>query len=234
MTEKPKPEFSAADLAADRANALQILPVSRETLAKLDLFVDELLRVSPVINLIARSTIPNLWIRHIADSLQLLSLAPGAKVWVDLGSGAGFPGLVIACALADQPGAEVHLVESIGKKANFLREAAVKLGVPVRVHAVRIEDFGKNSQMKPDVVCARALAPLEKLLGLAYPLLRMGAQGLFPKGQDVDAELTQASKCWTIEASLVPSKTNPDSRIVVVRKLQRKPETVKTNVRSKR
>jgi 16S rRNA (guanine527-N7)-methyltransferase len=141
---------------------------------------------------------------------------------------------VIACALADRPGTEVHLVESIGKKANFLRETAVKLGVPAIIHPVRIEDFGKNSKFKPDVVCARALAPLEKLLGLAHPLMRAGGQGLFPKGQDVDAELTQASKCWTIEASLVPSKTNPDSRIVVVRKLQRKPETVKTNVRSKR
>src|SRR6185503_18363837 len=129
MTEKPNPEWSATDLAADRARALEMLPVSHETAAKLDLFGHELLRVSPLINLIARSTIPNIWTRHFADSLQLLALAPDAKVWVDLGSGAGFPGLVIACALADRPGAEVHLVESIGKKANFLRETAVKLGV---------------------------------------------------------------------------------------------------------
>jgi 16S rRNA (guanine527-N7)-methyltransferase len=224
MQEKNKAEWSVADLTADRACALEMLPVSRETLAKLDLFVGELLHVSRHINLIARSTIPNIWTRHIADSLQLLPLAPNAKCWVDLGSGAGFPGLVIACALAGQPGAAIHLVESTGKKAAFLRETAGHLGVPVVVHAVRIEDFGKNFNERPDVVTARALAPLDELLKLAQPLLRRGAQGLFPKGQDVDAELTQASKYWNIEASLVPSKTNPDSRIVVVRKLQRRPE----------
>src|SRR6185503_3778720 len=141
MTEKPNPEWSATDLAADRARALEMLPVSHETAAKLELFVEELLRVSPVINLIARSTIPNIWTRHVADSLQLLALAPEAKCWVDLGSGAGFPGIVIACALAGQDGATVHLVESIGKKAAFLREAVNHLQVPAEVHPVRIEDF---------------------------------------------------------------------------------------------
>jgi 16S rRNA (guanine527-N7)-methyltransferase len=197
-------------------------------------FVDELLSRAPLINLIARSTIPNVWTRHVADSLQLLPLAPEARCWVDLGSGAGFPGLVIACALADREGATVHLVESTGKKAAFLRDMVERLRVPAVVHAVRIEDFGKNFREKPDVVTARALAPLHELLGLAHPLLRGGARGLFPKGQDVDAELTQASKYWNIEASLVPSKTNADSRIVVVRKLQRQPENAKSHVRSKR
>ena len=98
----------------------------------------------PHINLIARSTIPNIWTRHVADSLQLLALAPEAKSWVDLGSGAGFPGIVIACALAGRAGATVHLVESNGKKAAFLREAVDHLQVPAVVHAVRIEDFVKN------------------------------------------------------------------------------------------
>jgi 16S rRNA (guanine527-N7)-methyltransferase len=234
MAEKREANISAADLAGDRAKALEISSVSRETSAKLQVFVDELLSRAPLINLIARSTIPNVWTRHVADSLQLLPLAPEARCWVDLGSGAGFPGLVIACALADREGATVHLVESTGKKAAFLRDMVERLRVPAVVHAVRIEDFGKNFREKPDVVTARALAPLHELLGLAHPLLRGGARGLFPKGQDVDAELTQASKYWNIEASLVPSKTNADSRIVVVRKLQRQPENAKSHVRSKR
>ena len=126
-----------------------------------------------------------LWTRHIADSLQLLDSAPHAEVWVDLGSGGGFPGIVIACALADTEGAQVHLVESNGKKATFLREAVQVDGAPAIVHALRIEDFVDNAPESIDVVTARALAPLPKLLALAYPLLKKGALGLFPKGQDV-------------------------------------------------
>ena len=214
--------ISSSDLAADREAALQLTPVSRETSERLGGLVDLLLRRSTHTNLIARSTLPMIWTRHIADSLQLLPLAPDAKCWIDLGAGAGFPGLVIACALADRPNIKVHLVESIGKKAAFLREAAEQLKLPAIVHAVRIEDFGKNLQFRPDVVTARALAPLDELLKLAQPLLRTGALGLFPKGQDVEVELTKASKSWNIEASLVPSKTNPESRIVVVRKARRR------------
>src|SRR6266851_4791072 len=117
MAETKQQTVAPADLAADRARALDMVPVSRETAAKLDVFVDHLLRVAPHLNLIARSTLSNVWTRHVADSLQLLPLAPDAKCWIDLGSGAGFPGLVIACALADRTGATVHLVESVGKKA---------------------------------------------------------------------------------------------------------------------
>jgi 16S rRNA (guanine527-N7)-methyltransferase len=224
MSERTHPEITASDLAADRDAALKLTPVSRETQERLEGFIGLLLRWSAHTNLIARSTLPMVWTRHIADSLQLLPLASGAKRWIDLGSGAGFPGLVIACALAGEQGVEVHLVESIGKKAAFLREVAEQLQVPAIVHAVRIEDFGKNLQFKPDVVTARALAPLDELLKLAHPLLRAGALGLFPKGQDVEAELTKASKSWNIEASLAPSKTNPESRIVAVTKLRRRSE----------
>jgi 16S rRNA (guanine527-N7)-methyltransferase len=224
MSKTARPEISASDLSADREAALRLTPVSRETAERLDAFVEKLLRWSAHTNLIARSTVPTIWTRHIADSLQLLPLAPNARCWIDLGSGAGFPGLIIACALVGQKGATVHLVESIGKKAAFLREAAHDLQVPAVVHAVRIEDFGKNLHLKPDIVTARALAPLDELLKLAYPLLRTGALGLFPKGQDVEVELTKASKSWNIEASLVPSKTNPAGRIVVVKRLRRRPE----------
>ena len=208
------------ELDADRTRALSLTPVSRETTARLDQFVDVLLQWQRKTNLIAASTIPRIWTRHIADSLQLLPLAEGAHRWVDLGSGPGFPGLVIAAALAGKPQAEVHLVESNGKKATFLREAARHIGAPALVHAVRIEDFAKGFDRRPDVVTARAVAPLTKLLRLAHPLLKTGAQGLFLKGQDVAAELTEASKYWTIDAALVTSKTNALSRVVVVRSLK--------------
>jgi len=168
-------------------------------------------------NLIAPSTELTVWTRHIADSLQLLDLAPGAKIWVDLGSGGGFPGLVIACALADTPGAQVHLIESNGKKAGFLREAARITGAAAAIHAERIAEFVKHAPEHIDVVTARALAPLNKLLAEASPLLKTGTTALFPKGQDVAAELTAAAKCWKIQPSLVPSRTDPNARIVVVR-----------------
>jgi 16S rRNA (guanine527-N7)-methyltransferase len=193
--------------------------VSRETLSRLDRFVDVLLRWQEHTNLIAVSTMPEIWTRHIADSLQLLALAPAAKVWVDLGSGAGFPGLALACALADTPGTMVHLVESKAKKCAFLREAAEASGAPVVVHHQRIEDFARHFCEKSDVVTARALKPLPELLTLAYPLLKTGARGLFLKGQDVEAELTEASKCWNITATFVPSRTDGRSHIIAVESL---------------
>lgn len=212
-----------AALADDRFRALASTPVSRETAARLDVLVSELLAYNESTNLIARSTIPQVWTRHVADSLQLLPLAPDATRWIDLGSGAGFPGLVIACALAGRAGVVVHLVESVGKKAAFLRQAVSHIGVPAVVYNVRIEDFVKNFVIQADVVTARALAPLDRLLALAEPLLKKPTLGLFPKGQDIEVELTAASKCWNIEADLVPSKTSPQSRIVVLRGLRRRP-----------
>ena len=210
------------DLTADRAEALRLTPVSRETLRRLDLYVEALLSWREKTNLFALSTIPHLWTRHIADSLQLLDLAPNARIWVDLGSGAGFPGLAIACALADTPGAEVHLVESTGKKTTFLREAARITGAPAVIHAERIEKFVESFGGRADVVTARALAPLKSLLDQSVSLLKTGTLGLFPKGQDVDAELTEATKYWNIKVNLAPSRTDSRGRIVVVRGLERR------------
>jgi 16S rRNA (guanine527-N7)-methyltransferase len=214
------PAISPAALAEDRARAFELVPVSRETEARLDRFVEQLRDRQQRINLIAPSSEPMLWTRHIADSLQLLALAPQARVWADLGSGAGFPGLAIACALADTPGACVHLVESNTKKAAFLRDAAQAAGAPAVVHAVRIADFIKEPPQTIEVVTARAVAPLNELLAAAYPLLIKGAVGVFPKGQGVDAELTEAAKCWKIQASLTPSRTDPKARIVSVQGLE--------------
>ena len=207
---------------ADKAQALKLTPVSRETLRRLELFVDLLLRWQQKTNLISPSTIPNLWTRHIADSLQLLDLVPDAKIWVDFGSGGGFPAIPIACALAERPGAQLHLVESNGKKAAFLREAIRVTGAPAQVHAERVEKYTQSPVNSVDVVTARALAPLKTLCDQAFPLIERGAIGLFPKGQDVAGELTETDKYWSIEASTVASRTSPEGCILVVRSLTQK------------
>lgn len=210
-------------LSEDRAQALKLVSVSRETLDRLDRYVELLLAWQRTTNLIAPSTASEIWTRHVADSAQLLDLAPpNARVWIDFGSGAGFPGLVIACALA--PPAVVHLVESNAKKAAFLREAVRVTGAPAQVHAQRIEDFAQAFQGHPDVVTARAVAPLSALLGYVQPLVERGAQALLPKGQDVARELTDAAKYWRIGADLAPSKTDAKARIVVVRKVSPAPD----------
>jgi 16S rRNA (guanine527-N7)-methyltransferase len=213
------------DLSADKAEALRLINVSRETLSRLEQFVDLLIVWQRKTNLIAPSTLPQIWTRHVADSLQLLQLLqqlpqrPHAQVWVDLGSGGGFPAIPIACALAETAGAKVHMVESNGKKAAFLREALRVTGAPGLVHNRRIEDCGDSFGDKVDVVSARALASLKTLCDQAFPLIARGAVGLFLKGQDVEAELTEAAKYWRIESEIVRSRTSPDGRIVVVKRL---------------
>jgi len=218
---RPSPNADQ-EFAADRAHALTLIPVSRETVDRLDRYVAVLLRWQQRINLVAPSTEPNIWTRHVADSLQLLALAPKARIWADLGSGAGFPGVAIACALADVSDARVYLVETNTKKIAFLREAVRATGAPAIVHAGKIEDFAARSPESIEVVVARALAPLPKLLGLAAPLLKNGAVGLFPKGQDAALELTEASKYWKVQFSLEASRTDPKSHIVIMRELEPK------------
>ncbi|MEZ5787886.1 MAG: 16S rRNA (guanine(527)-N(7))-methyltransferase RsmG [Xanthobacteraceae bacterium] len=205
---------------ADREHALRLAPVSRETGARLDRFVDMLLAWQSKTNLIAPSTVPHLWKRHIADSLQLLPLAPAARRWIDLGTGGGFPGLVIACALAEEPGASVQLVDSHARRAAFLREVIRTLVLPAIVHCQRIEDFVAGEVEPPDVITARALAPTDRLAGLIHPLMAPGTKALLLKGQDVEVELTKASKYWNIGTDLVQSRTDPQGRIVVVHALE--------------
>ena len=208
-TIRPNAVAPSPDLEADRARALALTGVSRETTARLDRFAELLLTWQRTTNLIAPSTVPQLCTRHIADSLQLLELAPDARIWVDLGSGGGFPGLAIASALAGLAGAVVHLVESNAKKAAFLREAQRVTGASAVVHAMRIENFVESFAGRADVVTARALTSLKKLCDQSAPLLGPETLGLFPKGQDVEAELTEAAKYWNIrELTLVPSRTD--------------------------
>ena len=193
--------------SSDKAAALALTPVSHETEARLDAYVALLMQWQAKTNLVASSTLPQLWTRHIADSLQLLPLAPDAKVWVDLGSGGGFPGVVLACALMERPGAAVHLAERNAKKAAFLREALRITGATGTVHLADIGDYVDSFPGKADCVTARALAPLHQVVGFAEPLMRKGAKALFLKGQDVEAELTEATKYWKIEPRLHPSLT---------------------------
>ena len=207
---------------SDKTAALALTPVSRETEARLDRFVGLLLQWQAKTNLVAPSTLPHLWTRHIADSLQLLTLAPSAKIWVDLGSGGGFPGVVLACALADTSGAVVHLVERNARKAAFLREALRVAGARGVVHGKRIEDIVDSLAGPIDCVTARALAPLHELVGFAEPLVRRGAKAFFLKGQDVGAELTEATKYWKIEPILHSSLTGGQGWIVELDSIARR------------
>jgi len=209
-------------MASDKAAALALTPVSRETEARLDRFVALLQEWQAKTNLVAPSTLPNLWTRHVADSLQLLDLAPSAKIWIDLGSGGGFPGVVLACALTDTPGSMVHLVERIAKKAAFLREALRVTGARGTVHLSDIGDTVERFAGPVDCVTARAVAPLHQLIGFAEPLVKRGAKALFLKGQDVEAELTEATKYWKIESKLHSSRTGGHGWIVELDRIERR------------
>ena len=205
-------------LEHDRELMLGQVDVSRETLHRLDRFVTLLLLWQGKTNLVALSTLETLWTRHIGDSLQLIELAPTVGTWVDLGSGGGFPGLVIA--LAGQ-GRSVHLVDSNMKKCAFLRTVLADVGVSATVHARRIEDVPPSLFLpRAAVVSARALAPLRDLLRLAFPLLKTGALGVFPKGREAQAELTDASRYWTLDVTLAPSRFAHDSAVVLVQSAQ--------------
>jgi 16S rRNA (guanine527-N7)-methyltransferase len=203
-----------------RDEALATLAVSRETAERLDRYVATLRRWQPVQNLVAPSTLPALWTRHVLDSGQLAHHVGDASAIVDLGSGAGFPGLVLAILLGAAP---VHLVESNQRKAAFLREVIRVTGAPATVHAERIETFVAATPLSGGLVTARALAPLPKLLELAEPLLTTGCRALFHKGREAVQELTDSRQSWRIDAELIPSVTDPDASIVHIRSAVRDP-----------
>ncbi len=214
---------------SDKVAALALTPVSRETEARLDRYVALLNEWQAKTNLVAPSTLPHLWTRHIADSLQLLALAPSAKTWMDLGSGGGFPGVVLACVLAEMPGASVHLVERNAKKAAFLREALRVTSTPGMVFFSAIEDIVERVEGPIDCVTARALAPLHQLIGYAEPLVKKGAKALFLKGQDVEAELTEATKYWNIKPNLHSSRTGGGGWIVELDHIERRTQSALAN-----
>jgi 16S rRNA (guanine527-N7)-methyltransferase len=222
MAQRLRPAPAPTGSLADKVAALKLTPVSRETEARLDRYVALLGEWQAKTNLVAPSTLPNLWTRHISDSLQLLALAPTAKVWVDLGSGGGFPGAVLACALGETPGATVHLVERNAKKAAFLREALRVTASPGMVHLADIGDTVDRIAGPVDCVTARAVAPLHQLIGFVEPLVKKGAKALFLKGQDVEAELTEATKYWNIIPQLHSSRTGGQGWIVELDRIERR------------
>jgi 16S rRNA (guanine527-N7)-methyltransferase len=207
----------------DLRRGLELLGVSRETEQRLSILVDELRRWQSVKNLVGSGTLDRIWIRHVADSAQLLDHAPDARRWIDLGSGAGFPGLVLGVLLRDRPDAQIHLVESNGRKCAFLRHAARVTGANAVVHQARLETVVGRFAGSIDVVTARALARLVDLIAWTRPLLQSGAIGLFPKGREAQAELTEAAKSWTFSAQIVPSRTSSDGRILRIKGLREPP-----------
>lgn len=193
--------------------------VSRETMDRLLTYEALLQKWQKSINLVSNASLPDLWRRHMLDSAQLVSLAPeSTRRWIDLGSGGGFPGLVIAILLRERPGFHMHLVESDQRKCVFLREVARVTEAPVTVHAARIEAFAKGAE-PADVVSARALAPLDRLFGWAAPLFGPDTIGLFLKGQGVRDELTLARESWIFDAELSPSQSDPQGSVLKVRGL---------------
>ena len=206
-------------LAADREAALRITPVSRETSERLDRFVAHLLKWQSAVQLVAPSTLSKIWTRHIADSLQLLPDIASAKEVVDVGTGGGFPGLVLAVASADK---NFHLIESDTRKSSFLREALRVTETAAEVYAERVESVAKRISTGIHMVTARAFAPLPRMLELTEPFFREGAKAAFLKSQDIDDELTTAAKSWIVNFQLRTSQTDPRGRILLIDQAKRR------------
>jgi len=188
---------------------------SAERMADLDAFRHRLIEANAVMNLVGPDSLPDFWNRHAWDSAQLLDLAPDARTWADLGAGAGFPGVVLAILLKNRPGTHVWLIDSLQKRCRFLQVVVDALDLPATVVWGRAEAQALNV----DIVTARAVAPLEKLLAYAQPYLTRGAQGLFLKGEKAEAELRDAARLWQVDAVLSASRSDPRGRIVTIRSL---------------
>lgn len=194
------------------------LDVSRETLDALQAFADLVTRWNPSVNLVSRSTLPDIWTRHILDSAQLFALCPpNATCWLDLGAGGGFPGIVIAILAREKaPQLRLSLVDSDHRKAAFLREAARLLHLDISVHSARIETLPPQNAT---VLSARALAPLDVLLGFAVKHLSNDGVALFPKGARHTEEVEKAQKTWRFDLNLVPSLSDPSAAILEIRNI---------------
>jgi 16S rRNA (guanine527-N7)-methyltransferase len=190
---------------------------SPRAMAELERYRELLADWNQRLNLVGPSALADFWLRHAFDSAQLLGFEPNARRWADLGAGAGFPGVVLAILGRDN-GLRVDLVDSQLKRCRFLQAVAEQLALPVEVHHARAEAFRRRDV---DVVTARALAPLPRLLTYAEPLLAAGATGLFLKGRDVELELTEARKHWTFQCDLTPSLSDSSGRVLKLWRLKR-------------
>lgn len=217
--------MATSPVKADLEFLHTVYPVSRETMQRLETYGSLLAAWQQKTNLVAPSTLDHFWRRHVADSLQCLALKPETSVWADLGSGGGFPGLAIAVANAGRPDRQHHLVESIHKKCAFLREVARHTGARATVHCERIESAAKGIAelpQPPQIVTARALTSLDKLLALSEPLLAAGAIALFHKGREFEAELRECNGLWRFDLIVHPSRIEADSVLLEISRLQRR------------
>jgi 16S rRNA (guanine527-N7)-methyltransferase len=190
------------------------LGVSRETTERLSTHLRLLRLWAPRINLVGPSELEHYWRRHALDCAQLQRIEPDALRWIDLGSGAGFPGLIVACMLAETPGAQVDLVEPNQKRVAFLREAVRETGAPARVLPVKAEDAA-TADAAYDVVTARAFAPLPRIIASAKPILDRGARGLFLKGAEFRIELAAAvQEGWRFKVEEFASMSDPAGRVL--------------------
>ena len=201
-------------MTADEFQALT--GAAPERMAELERFLEILTEGNDVMNLVGPNTIPDFWNRHAWDSAQLLDKAGFARTWADLGAGAGFPGLVLAILSKGKTDAHVWLIDSLQKRCRFLQTVVDELALPATVVWGRAEE----QAIKVDVVTARAVAPMEKLLGYAQPYLSRGAQGLFLKGEKAEQELKDAAKAWHVDAELSVSRSDPRGRIVTIRSVK--------------
>lgn len=218
-----RPRASSIGSAEDFARQFS---VSRETISRLKTYEKLLKQWQKTINLVGAGTLEQTWSRHFADSAQLLDLAPlSTNRWVDLGSGAGFPGLVLAILLAEREGAHVALVESDTRKAAFLGEVARQTGVPVDIYPERIEKAATQYMVgQVDAITARGLAPMPRLLQLAAPYFSGSTVGLFLKGREAQSELDAANQGWELLTEQCPSQTDKEGQIILVRALRAKAE----------
>ncbi|MGI9411150.1 MAG: 16S rRNA (guanine(527)-N(7))-methyltransferase RsmG, partial [Hyphomicrobiaceae bacterium] len=193
---------------------------------KLECYEAELRRWQKVVNLVAPSTLDEIWHRHFADSAQLTEfIPPDARHLADVGSGGGFPGLVLATVLAESRDIRVTLVESDTRKAAFLRETARRMEIPVEILSTRIESNASvQALIDVDIVVARAFAPLRRLLSLVFPVFSYRTVGVFLKGRDIAHEIDRAREDWAFEVELHESVTDKEGRMAVIRRLARKPE----------
>lgn len=212
-----------SDPIAGAEQFAEAFKVPRETIHRLVRYAEILNEWQARQNLVSAATLPHVWNRHFADSAQILRLAPNANTWLDLGAGAGFPGLVIAILQANHANFRVHLVESTAKKCAFLAEVASATSAPAEIHCMRIEELSRTAtSLEPEIITARALAPLPRLLGLAAPWFRPGVRGLLLKGCDVRQEIDAAKRRYDFTYELHRSMTAVDSSIIEISKVSKR------------
>lgn len=198
----------------------RLVQASPAQMRDMTLFLRRLGEANQVMNLVGPSAVAEFWRRHAYDSAQLLHVEQSALRWADVGAGAGFPGLILAILLKGRAGAEVHLIESMAKRARFLRDLVQELGLPATVHHARAEELATPIGL--EIVTARACAPLPKLFQYTEHFFRHGARGLFLKGRGVEAELIEARRTWTLGSELIDSRSDPLGRIVRIDSLSRR------------